>query len=80
MADVYVINVRDALRAPRRKRAAKAIAYVRSFMEKRVKRGEVRIDPSLNEKLWGMGMEHVPHKLKVKVVEQEDGSVLVTPA
>ncbi len=80
MADIYVINIRDALRAPRRKRAAKAIAYIRSFMEKIVKDADVMIDPSLNKKIWERGIENVPSKVKVKVEDQEDGSVLVTPA
>lgn len=80
LPDVYIINIRKALRAPHKKRASKAISHIRSFVEKMFKDGDVRIDPALNEKLWDNGMENVPPKFKVRVIEQEDGSVLVTPA
>ncbi len=80
MADVYVVNLREAFKAPRQKRAAKAARYLRSFVAKHVKKEDVRIDTSLNEKLWARGIENPPHKLKIKVAEQEDGSVLVSSA
>ncbi|MEE9612386.1 MAG: 50S ribosomal protein L31e [Desulfatiglandales bacterium] len=80
MAEVYVINLRHALKAPKRKRAAKAITQIRSYVERIVKDEDVMIDPSLNEKIWEMGIQNVPSKVKVKVEDQEDGSVLVTPA
>ncbi len=79
MDNVYVINLRHALKSPRTKRAAKATAYIRSFVKKMVKEEDVFIDPSLNRKLWEKGIKNAPNKVKVKVVAQEEGGVLVIP-
>lgn len=80
MADIYVVNLRESLGAPSRKRAPKAIRYLRSFIAKHVKSEDLRIDASLNEKLWEGSIKHPPHKIRIKVAKQEDGSLLVSPA
>ncbi len=80
MERIYTIPLGYVKKAPRGRRAEKAVRYVRAFMEKHMKSSDVRLDPSLNEKLWERGMKNIPPRIRVKAEKQEDGSVLVTLA
>ncbi len=80
MERIYVIPLRKAKKAPRGKRAAKAVAFVRSFVERHMKSEYVVIEEGLNKKLWEKGITNIPSKIRVKVATQEDGSVLVSLA
>jgi large subunit ribosomal protein L31e len=80
MERIYTIPLRDVKKAPRGRRAEKAVRYVRAFMEKHMKSSDVRLDPSFNEKLWERGMRNIPPRIRVKAEKREDGSVLVSLA
>jgi len=45
-----------------------------------MKAEEIKLDASVNEKIWERGIQKVPPKIKVKAVKEEDGSVAVTLA
>jgi large subunit ribosomal protein L31e len=80
MERVYVIPLRDAKRVPRTKRSPKATRVVREFIQKHMKSDDVKMDASVNEKIWERGIQKIPPKIKVKATKDEDGSVLVTLA
>jgi large subunit ribosomal protein L31e len=80
MERVYVIPLRDAKRVPRTKRSPKATRVVREFIQKHMKSDDVKMDSSVNEKIWERGIQKIPPKIKVKATKDEDGSVLVTLA
>ncbi|NOZ76598.1 MAG: 50S ribosomal protein L31e [Euryarchaeota archaeon] len=80
MERIYTIPLRDVKNAPRTKRAKHAVAYIRRFVQKHMKNENVKIDGSLNEKVWERGIRSLPARIKVKAETQDDGSVLVTPA
>jgi large subunit ribosomal protein L31e len=80
MERIYTIPLRDVKNAPRTRRAKQAVAYIRSFIQKHTKNENVKIEGSLNEKVWERGIHSIPSKIKVKAETQDDGSVLVTPA
>ena len=73
---VYVVPLRDAKKAPRRKRAARASRLLRSFVEKHTKTENVKLSQKLNEKVWERGIEKPPSKVRIKVkkekVEEEE--------
>ncbi len=75
---VYIIPLREVKKTPRKKRAAKAIRYIRRFLEKHTKNENIIISNELNEEIWKDGIENIPSKVKVKVSVQEDGSLLAT--
>ena len=77
---IYIIPLRKVKETPRRKRAAKAVRYVKRFLEKHTKNENIIISNQLNEEIWKHGIENIPNKVKVKVSQQEDGSLLVTLA
>ena len=43
-----------------------------------MKSDDVKVDASVNEKIWERGIQKIPPKIKVKATKDEDGSVLVT--
>ena len=75
---VYIIPLRKVKKTPRRKRAAKAMRYIRRFLERHTKNENIIISNELNEEIWKNGIENIPSKVKVKVSVQEDGSLLAT--
>ena len=78
MERVYIIPLRDVKRVPRTIRSPKAVRLVREFLKKHMKSEDIKIDNSVNEKIWERGIQKVPPKIKVKAVKEEDGSVSVT--
>jgi large subunit ribosomal protein L31e len=73
MERVYIVK-----RVPRTIRSPKAIRLVREFLKKHMKSDDIKIDTSVNEKIWERGIQKVPPKIKVKAIKEEDGSVSVT--
>lgn len=71
---VYVIPLRkEWLKAPRYKRAKKAIRAIREFLVKHMKVPErdlkkIKIDKWVNEAVWLRGIKKPPQKIKVKAV------------
>jgi large subunit ribosomal protein L31e len=78
MERVYIIPLRDVKRVPRTIRSPKAVRLVREFLQRHMKSDEIKIDSSVNEKIWERGIQKVPPKIKVKATKEEDGSVSVT--
>jgi len=80
MADVlkeqiYVIPLRDVKKAPRWKRSPKAMKEIRAFLAKHMKSEDIKIDASINEKIWERGSEKPPRKIRVRAMKFEDGQV-----
>jgi large subunit ribosomal protein L31e len=80
MERVYVIPLRDVKNVKRTKRSPRAIRYVKEFIKKHMKADDIKLDSSVNEKIWERGIQKIPPKIKVKAVEEEDGTVSVTLA
>lgn len=78
MERVYIIPLRDVKRVPRTIRSPKAVKLVREFLGKHMKSDDIKLDSSVNEKIWERGIQKVPPKIKVKATKEEDGSVSVT--
>ncbi len=72
---IYVIPLRDVKRAPRWKRSNKAVKDIRAFLVKHMKSEDVKIDRSINEKVWDRGSEKPPRKIRVRAMKFEDGQV-----
>jgi len=78
MERVYTIPLRDVKKGPRTIRSPKAIRHVKEFLQRHMKSDDIKLDSSVNEKIWERGIQKIPPKIKVKAVKDEDGSVLVT--
>jgi len=80
MERTYTIPLRDAKNVQRTIRAAKAIRVVQEFLKKHMKSEEIKIDASVNEKIWERGIQKIPSKIKIKAVKDDDGVVEATLA
>ena len=52
---IYIIPLRDARRMPRWKRANGAIKDIRKYLAKHMKTEDVKLDKTINEKVWSRG-------------------------
>lgn len=80
MADIeriYTIPLSDARKAPRWKRTGSAIKKTREFLAKHLKTDveNVKIDSTINERIWERGSEKPPSKLRVRAIKFESGAV-----
>jgi len=78
MERVYVIPLKEVKNVPRTIRSPRAVRYVKEFIKRHMKTDDVKIDASLNEKIWERGIQKIPSKIKVKACKDEDGTVAVT--
>jgi len=65
---IIILNLRDSKKAPRNKRAKKAVKLLRELVKRFTKRKEIWIDNDLNMKIWERGIRKPPKKVKVKVL------------
>ncbi len=75
---VYSIKLRQKMkRYPRWLRAKKAVKYVRKFLSRHMKvpPENIKIDASINEKIWERGAEKPPARIRVRAVKFDDGIV-----
>ena len=76
----YTIPLRRLwLKAPRYRRAKKAVMGIRLFLERHMKSdiNDVKIGRWLNELLWERGIKNPPHKVRVNVSKDDKGIVKV---
>jgi large subunit ribosomal protein L31e len=74
----YIIPLRKFwLRAPKHKRAKKAIRVIKEFLAKHMKAefDDVKVEKWLNNEMWRKGITSPPAKVKVKVTKDEKGIV-----
>ncbi|MGC1120110.1 MAG: 50S ribosomal protein L31e [Candidatus Methanofastidiosia archaeon] len=76
---VYVVPLRSAKRAPRRKRVPRAVHELRSFLVRHTKTESVVIGQKLNEELWSRGIQKPPPRVRVKATKhiEEDHEFVV---
>ena len=72
---IYVIPLREARLMPRWKRSNGAIKDIKNFLAKHMKTEDVKLDKSINEKVWSRGAEKPPSKIRVRAMKLEDGQV-----
>ena len=79
MADLerqYNIPLRKGfMKTPRYKRAKKAIATLKLFLNRHMKSDKVLIGKNLNQKIWERGIKNPPHHVKITAVKDNEGVV-----
>jgi len=74
---VYNIPLRKEFqKAPKYKRAKKAVNAVKAFLQKHMKTEKVKIGKYLNLKIWERGIKSPPHHVKVTAVKDDEGIVI----
>ena len=75
---VYSIRLRQKMKKyPRWLRAKKSAKYVRNFLSRhmKVEPEKIKIDTSINEKIWERGAQKPPAKIRIRAVKFDDGVV-----
>jgi large subunit ribosomal protein L31e len=75
---VYTINLGKAWITPQYRRTDRVINMIEEFAKKHMKSDEIKIDQDLNRQIWKRGKTNPPRKLRVKMVKDEDGMVIVS--
>lgn len=63
------------MKAPRYRRAKKAVNTLKEFLVKHMKSEDVRVMPELNLEIWKHGMQNPPSRVKVNVSKDDKGVV-----
>jgi len=74
---IYTIPLRTVKRAPRWKRSKTAMTDIRAFLVRHMKceSEAVKLDPSINERIWERGSEKPPSRIRIRAMKMEDGVV-----
>jgi len=51
---------------------------IREFASKHMKSENIKIEEEINHLVWARGIRHPPRKLRVKMVKDEDGNIIVS--
>jgi len=74
---IYTVPLRSVKRAPRWKRSRTAMGDIRAYLVRHMKceSNEVKLDPSINERIWERGSEKPPSRIRIRAMKMEDGVV-----
>jgi len=75
---IDTVNLGRAWTTPRYRRTDRAISMIREFAKKSMKSDEVKLDQDLNRQIWKRGKTNPPRKVRIKLVKDEDGTVVVS--
>ncbi|MGA9152781.1 MAG: 50S ribosomal protein L31e [Candidatus Nitrosopolaris sp.] len=75
---IDTVNVGRAWITPRYRRTDRVISMIREFAKKGMKSDEVKLDQDLNRQIWRRGKTNPPRKVRLKLVKDEDGTVVVS--
>lgn len=75
----YDLNLRRIWTAPREKRTPRAVRYVKNYAAQRMKTDDVSLAEETNSLLWARGIAKPPRKIRIRVVKDKDGKVIVFP-
>ena len=79
LARIYTINFSKAWLTPKHKRTDRVVNMIREFASRHMKTDEVKLDQELNRQVWKKGKANPPRRLRVRMIKDEDGVVIVSP-
>ena len=77
---IYTIPFRRVWATPRGKRTPRASRMLRDFVKRHMKTEKVEISNEVNQELWARGISKPPRAIKVRLVKDKEGRVIVYPA
>src|SRR5687768_8822834 len=79
VSGIYTINLGKAQLTPRYRRTDRVVNMIREFASRHMKTDEVKLDQELNRHVWKKGKANPPRRLRVRMMKDEDGIVVVSP-
>jgi len=77
---IYTIPLRKVWGPPRGKRTPRAMRLLRAFVKRHMKAENVEISNEVNEELCARGIRKPLREIKVRLVKDKEGRVIVYPA
>src|SRR3989344_1727784 len=72
----YIVPLRkDWLKAPKYRRAKRAVNSLKTFLVRHMKSEDVRLGTSVNLEIWKNGIKRPPSRVKITVVKDDKGVV-----
>ncbi len=72
----YVVPLRkEFMKAPKYKRAKKAVNALKEFLKKHMKSDNVKLGKNINLEIWKNGIKNPPHHVKINAIKDDDGMV-----
>ncbi|MBU3941038.1 MAG: 50S ribosomal protein L31e [Nanoarchaeota archaeon] len=69
----YIVNLRkEIIKAPRQKKAKKAIRALKAFLSRHMKSEDVKLGKYLNEYLWQNGPKNPPTRVEIRVTKKDE--------
>ena len=75
---IYTVPLTRAWITARHKRTKRAVRVLREFAEHHMKSSEIKIDTSVNERLWDRGITQPPRRITVRMDKDEDGVITIS--
>jgi len=75
---VYTINLGKAWITPRYRRTDRVINIVKAFAKRNMGTDEIKLDQDLNRHIWSRGKTNPPRRVRVRMVKDEDETVVVS--
>ncbi|MCD5425430.1 MAG: 50S ribosomal protein L31e [Methanosarcinaceae archaeon] len=74
---IFTIPLRDVKLAPRWKRTTRAMRLIKKYLVRHTKVdiSNIKIDKTINEKIWERGSENPPRNIRVRIMKFEDGNL-----
>jgi len=74
---LYTIPLSKAKTAPKIRRSAGAIKVIKDYLSRNlnIEMDSLHMDPSINEAIWSRGNKKIPSKVRVRVVQLEEGII-----
>lgn len=72
---VYTIPLSSVMSSTRKRRANKAVRFVKLYVSRHMHSDKVQISGALNERIWSRGIQKPPRSIRVKVLKYEDSVV-----
>lgn len=72
---IYIIPLKVTKGLPRWKRGNRAIKEIKEYLTHHMKSEDIKLDKSINERIWERGIEKPPSKIRIRAMKFEDGQV-----
>lgn len=72
---IYIVPLKMTKRVPRWKRGNRAIREIRDFLSRHMGSDAIKLDRSINERVWSRGIEKPPSRIRIRAMKFEDGEV-----
>lgn len=75
---IYNINLGKCWDTPKYRRTDRVINMIKEFAVRNMDSQRIKIDQDLNRLIWGRGKTNPPRKVRVRMIKDEDDTVIVS--